>query len=83
VLLYQWATACVLTAQIFFAEARIATKGVRAGWLFVLPAALQLLALGMFHDSALTIARTSLVVCSLFGSLLFVVLPRRREGELG
>jgi O-antigen/teichoic acid export membrane protein len=68
VLIYQWATACTLTGQVFFAESMLATSRVRAGWLFLLPSSVLVLALLTWHESALVIARTSLIACGCAGS---------------
>jgi len=68
VLLYQWATACTLTVQVFVAESLLATSRVRAGWLFLLPSSALVLALLSWHESALVIARTSLIACGIVGS---------------
>jgi O-antigen/teichoic acid export membrane protein len=68
VLIYQWATACTLTGQVFFAESMLATSRVRAGWLFLLPSSVLVLALLSWHESALVIARTSLIACGCAGS---------------
>lgn len=78
VLLCQWATACVITAQLFFAESMLATSRVRAGWLFALPSLALVAALALYHDSALTIARLSLVTCATLGTLVCLVLARLR-----
>jgi O-antigen/teichoic acid export membrane protein len=79
VLLTQWATACVVTAQFFAAESMLATSRLRAGWLFVVPALALCATLWLFHDSALTIARATLAVCALFGTLTCLVLARLRR----
>jgi O-antigen/teichoic acid export membrane protein len=78
VLLLQWATACVLIAQAFFAESMLATSTVRGGWLCAAPAAALMACLWFWHDSALTIARTGLLVCGTLGSATFLLLWRWR-----
>jgi O-antigen/teichoic acid export membrane protein len=79
VLLTQWATACVVTMQFFAAESMLATSRLRAGWLFAVPALVLCAALWLFHDSAVTIARASLGVCAVAGSLTCLVLMRLRR----
>lgn len=74
ILFLQWSTACVLIAQAFFAESMLATSNVRGGWLCVVPALALLLCLSIWHDTALTIARTGLLVCGLLGSATFALL---------
>jgi hypothetical protein len=82
VLLYQWATACVVVAQVFLADSLLATSRVRAGWLFLVPAAVMVLSLLVLHGSALVIARTSLAVCLVLGSAVYALLWRwRRPAE--
>jgi O-antigen/teichoic acid export membrane protein len=79
VLLTQWATACVVTAQFFAAESMLATSRLRAGWLFAVPALVLFVTLWLFHDSPVTIAGVSFAVCAVVGSLTCLVLARVRR----
>jgi O-antigen/teichoic acid export membrane protein len=79
VLLIQWASACVLTLQTFFADALLATSRMRAPFLLLLPVAGMLTGLATFHDSPSAIAQVSLVVCLTLGSGVFYTLWRLRE----
>lgn len=79
ILLVQWATACVLIAQAFFAESLLATSQVRGGFLFVVPAFALAAGLMWFHDSPLVIAQCCFVVCATIGSLTFLALWRLRR----
>lgn len=78
VLIYQWATACTLTGQVFFLESLLATSRVRAGWLFLLPSSVLVLALLTWHESALVIARTTLIACGCAGSAACLGMWRAR-----
>jgi O-antigen/teichoic acid export membrane protein len=80
-LIYQWATACTLTAQVFFAESLLATSRIRAGWLFLLPSSVLVLALLSWHESALQIARTSLIACACAGSVACLAMWRSRAED--
>jgi O-antigen/teichoic acid export membrane protein len=79
VLFYQWASACVVTLQVFFADAMLATSRLRAPWVLVLPAFLLLAGFSLFHDTALMIAQVGLVVAAAAGSLALLALFRLRE----
>jgi O-antigen/teichoic acid export membrane protein len=81
ILLWQWGTSCLLIVQVFVAESMLATSTIRGGFLFVLPAVALVLCLMVWHDSALIIARTSLLVCATLGSAVFLLLWRWRTGQ--
>jgi O-antigen/teichoic acid export membrane protein len=78
VLLIQWASACVLTLQTFFADALLATSRMRAPFLLLVPVAGMLLGLWASHDSPSAIAQVSLGVCVSLGSVVFYTLWRLR-----
>ncbi|HEX6241365.1 MAG TPA: oligosaccharide flippase family protein [Polyangiales bacterium] len=78
VLLIQWASACVLTLQTFFADALLATSRMRAPFLLLLPVFGMLLGLWLFHDSPSAIAEVSLTVGATLGTGVFYTLWRLR-----
>jgi O-antigen/teichoic acid export membrane protein len=69
VLVYQWATMCLLALQVLAAEAMLATSRLRAGWMFALPTLALVPALWLGRDSALHIAQAAFSVCAGMGSL--------------
>jgi O-antigen/teichoic acid export membrane protein len=74
VLAYQWGTMCLLTLQVFAAEAMLATSGLKAGWVFALPALALFPAIWLGRDSALHIAQAAFLVCASVGSLTCLAL---------
>jgi O-antigen/teichoic acid export membrane protein len=78
VLLVQWASACVLTLQMFLADAMLATARLRAAWLLALPSLGLCLGLWLWHDTPRAIAQVSLTVSLTLGSLALVLLWRLR-----
>jgi O-antigen/teichoic acid export membrane protein len=78
-LFYQWATACTLTIQVFFAESLLATARIRAAWLFALPSSALVLALLSWHETALVIARTTLIACGCAGTVACLGMWRARD----
>jgi O-antigen/teichoic acid export membrane protein len=82
VLLIQWASACVLTLQTFFADALLATSRMRAPWLLLLPVVGMGVGLFAFHDNARSIAQVSLAVCLSLGCAVFYALWRLRAPGL-
>jgi O-antigen/teichoic acid export membrane protein len=79
VLLYQWASACVVTLQTFLADAMLATSRLRAPLLLLLPPLALLACFASLHESALVIAQGSLAVSALVGSLVLYALYKLRE----
>jgi O-antigen/teichoic acid export membrane protein len=78
-LVWQWATACVLIAQTFFAESMLATVRVRGGALFALPCGALVAGLALFHGSGEQIAATAFWASASTGSLTLLLLWRWSE----
>lgn len=83
ILVWQWATVCVMTAQSFFAHFMLATAVIRAGWMFLVPCALLLAGIFGSHGSGTDIARMTFLVCAGPGSLTYLLLWRLRTGMHG
>jgi hypothetical protein len=81
VLLIQWASACVLTFQVFVADAMLATVRMRGAWLLALPTLGLCLGLWLWHDTPRAIAQVSLVVSFSLGSLVLFLLWRLRAPQ--
>jgi hypothetical protein len=81
VLVYLWATACVLAVQVFAAESLLATTGLRGGAVFAVPAVGLGVALAYSHGSAVAIARTALTTTATLGTLACVSLWLAARGR--
>jgi O-antigen/teichoic acid export membrane protein len=79
VLLYQWASVCMVTLHTFFADAMLATSRLRGPIVLLAPALALLVGFALHHDSALAIAQVTLAVVGVAGSLALFLLYRLRE----